>query len=231
MPSRILRDGIIESMAVNSLSWDAELFYRRLMSIVDDYGRYSAIPQLLASRCYPLQIDRVKANHIEGWLKECSEVGIITLYESVNGKATLEIVNFDQRVRTKSKFPANPSISEQCNTNDGQMTAVCVDEVEDEDDNKGDQKKKPARRKKAHDLPDDWTPKPTHKELAAKGNIDFEFATLLFRDWAAGTDRQYRNWDSTFNTALRTWLKENAKGASDIPLDPLGKPIQSWDKQ
>ena len=229
MPSRILRDGIIESMAVHSLSWEAELFFRRLMSIVDDYGRYSAIPQLLASRCYPLQIDKVKAKHIEEWLKQCQNVGLITLYNSVNGKPTLEITNFDQRIRTKSKFPSNPDAKEQCITNDGQMTAVCVDEVEDEDDVKGGKKTKKAGKKKVHDLPDDWGPKTSHKQLALDEGVNLERAATLFRDWALGGGKQYADWNRTFSNALRTWLKEKAKGASDVPLDPLGKPLRNWD--
>ena len=44
MPNRILRDGILMSPRVNVLSSEAELFYRRLMSVVDDYGRFSAHP-------------------------------------------------------------------------------------------------------------------------------------------------------------------------------------------
>lgn len=228
MPSRILRDGIIESMAVNSLSWEAELFFRRLMSIVDDYGRYSAIPQLLASRCYPLQIDKVKAKHIEDWLKQCQDVGLITLYDSVTGKPTLEIVNFDQRIRTKSKFPSNPDAKEQCITNDRQMTAECVDEVEDEDDDKGGKKTKRASRKKVCELPDDWEPKASHKQLALDEGVDIERATVVFRDWALGGGKMYLRWDQTFSNAIRTWLKEKAKGVSDVPLDPLGQPIKIW---
>jgi hypothetical protein len=39
MPSRLLREGILDSEAVNALSFAAEVFYRRLMSVVDDFGR------------------------------------------------------------------------------------------------------------------------------------------------------------------------------------------------
>ena len=39
MPSRILREGINTSPKVNALSPMAELFYRRLMTVADDYGR------------------------------------------------------------------------------------------------------------------------------------------------------------------------------------------------
>ena len=42
MPSRIIRDGILTSERINALTERAELFYRRLMSVVDDYGRFPA---------------------------------------------------------------------------------------------------------------------------------------------------------------------------------------------
>ena len=42
MPNRILRDTILRSERVARLSPTAELFYRRLMSVADDYGRYYA---------------------------------------------------------------------------------------------------------------------------------------------------------------------------------------------
>lgn len=109
MPSRILREGILTSEPVNSLLPEAELFYRRLMSVVDDFGRYYASPKLLRPACYPLQIDRISEQDIERWLTACewTEPQILARYE-VQGKQYLEMVNLkDGRSRT-SKFPANP---------------------------------------------------------------------------------------------------------------------------
>src|SRR3990167_11311858 len=57
MPNRILREGILSSERINTLSVHAELFYRRLLSVVDDYGRFFAHPALLRSACYPLRVD------------------------------------------------------------------------------------------------------------------------------------------------------------------------------
>ena len=50
MPDRIVRQGILTSDRVNQLDWGAECFYRRLMSIVDDYGRYDARPAVLRAQ-------------------------------------------------------------------------------------------------------------------------------------------------------------------------------------
>lgn len=109
MPTRILRDGILESERVDALSVEAELFYRRLMSRADDYGRYTADPVLLRSNLYPRRVDRISLAEVESWLAECSagEDPLVIVYQ-VFGKRYLEIVNFGQRLRTESKFPPKP---------------------------------------------------------------------------------------------------------------------------
>lgn len=111
MPTRILRDGILESERVDALSVDAELFYRRLMSRADDYGRYTADPVLLRSNLYPRRVDRVTIQQIETWLAECCDGNepLVQVYE-VFGKPYLQIVNFGQRVRSESKYPPAPEM-------------------------------------------------------------------------------------------------------------------------
>jgi len=105
MPNRILRDGILTSEPVNNLSLEGELFYRRLLSVVDDYGRFYTKPELLRSACFPLKVDKIKNNHIEKWLKELATHMLITCYH-VDKKGYLEVINFRQQVRAKqSKFP------------------------------------------------------------------------------------------------------------------------------
>ena len=98
MPNRIIRDGILRSEKVNSLEPLAELFYRRLMSVVDDYGRTEAHPTLLRSSCYPLLIDKVDEPTVKNHLKECQKVGLIQLY-TVDGKHFIQLTNFNQQVR------------------------------------------------------------------------------------------------------------------------------------
>jgi len=104
MPNRILREGILTSEVVNKLRPEAELFYRRLMSIVDDYGRYFAHPALLRAACYPLRLDMTSEKQISGWLNEISEVGLVCIYGNESTKY-LEIKGFRQRRRYDSKYP------------------------------------------------------------------------------------------------------------------------------
>ena len=105
MPNRIIRDGILSSELVNSLSWAEEIFYRRLMSVVDDHGRFHAQPKLLRAACYPLHIDKVSDSDIGKWLSACETAGLVRVYPASDGKRYVEIVKFGQQVRSKSKFP------------------------------------------------------------------------------------------------------------------------------
>ena len=106
MPTRILREGIITSEPINSLSPQAELFYRRLMSIADDYGRYYANTSILRANCYPLQLDKVSERNVSSWLGECLNKNLIVTY----GESTkyIQIIKFGQQTRSKSKFPECP---------------------------------------------------------------------------------------------------------------------------
>lgn len=106
MPNRILREGILTSEAVNALTWAEEVFYRRLMSVVDDFGRYYASPKLLRAACYPLHIDKVSDSDIGKWLTACVNAALVRVYPAQDGKSYLELLNFKQQVRAKeSKFP------------------------------------------------------------------------------------------------------------------------------
>ncbi len=105
MPTRVIRDGILTSERVNALTPMAELFYRRLLSVVDDYGRFLSNAQLLRASCYPLKLDSVKEDSITKHLAECVDAGLIVLY-TVAGKGYLEVQDFGQRINGKAKYPA-----------------------------------------------------------------------------------------------------------------------------
>lgn len=105
MPSRIIREGILTSGRVNRLSSGAELFYRRLLNVVDDYGRYHAHPTLLRAGTFPMKMDVVKDEHVTKWLAEAVVAGLVREY-TANGQKYLEVQDFGQKIRSKSKFPA-----------------------------------------------------------------------------------------------------------------------------
>jgi hypothetical protein len=114
MPDRVVRAGILTSESVNRLSWAAEVFYRRLINVVDDYGRYDGRAAILRAVLYPLKIDRVSDRDVETWMREVAETGLLKVY-TVDGKRFVEIAKFDQRLRAKSsKWPHPPSSADTC---------------------------------------------------------------------------------------------------------------------
>lgn len=114
MPNRILREGILTSERVDALtSWASEVFYRRVISVVDDFGRYSANSSLLRAACYPLKIDKVSNADIGKWLSDCETAALISTYDS-GGKRYLQVLDFRQQQRAdKSKYPEPPTNAAQ----------------------------------------------------------------------------------------------------------------------
>lgn len=106
MPSRILREGINSSARINALSAGAELLYRRLMSVADDYGRFHAAPQTVLGACWPTTPDKVCPQDVSKWLAECQqgERPLLAMYD-VDGARYLQITDFNQKERSKSRFP------------------------------------------------------------------------------------------------------------------------------
>jgi hypothetical protein len=107
MPNRIVREGVLTSEAVDALSTDAELFYRRLMSVVDDFGLFHANVKLIRAACYPLRLDRVSDDDVRAYIDECRGAGLVRT-PTVSGKQVLVLVKFGQQVRAKaSKYLPN----------------------------------------------------------------------------------------------------------------------------
>jgi hypothetical protein len=104
MPTRLIREGILSSSRVDELDPPAEVFYRRLLSKVDDHGLFDARPTILRAALYPLRVDRVREADISRHLRVCKEAGLIVLYEAV-GKPYLKILDTRWTVRSEPKYP------------------------------------------------------------------------------------------------------------------------------
>ncbi len=106
MPSRIIREGWLESEFINQLDAPGERFFLRLCLRADDFGRYHANPVLLRSNLFPL-CEGVRSADIPRWLAACEKAGLVRCYQA-EAKAFLEIVKFGQRIRegSVSKFPS-----------------------------------------------------------------------------------------------------------------------------
>lgn len=100
MPERILRD-YSDSEKFDGFAQSPETLFTRLLTKVDDYGRYSRDPLKVRADCFP-RIENLRANTVDAWLEELSGHRLILCYR-VTGKLYLAIVNFRQRLREHVK--------------------------------------------------------------------------------------------------------------------------------
>lgn len=185
MPSRIIREGWLESEPINSLSKEAEVFFLRLCLRADDYGRYHANPVLLKSNLYPLK-EAIRSTDIPRWLAECEKAGLVRCYEH-SQKRFLEIVKFGQRTRTDSKFPApNSEGVTPIQANDGQMTDKCQQSAGVGVCVVGGVCGGDSREKRAHESPQrtvddvEWRKELQLSEAYKELNVEVEFHRMSF---------------------------------------------------
>src|SRR5688572_28994778 len=97
MPQRFLKPGITGSTKRNACSYIAQSFYIRLLTLVDDFGRYEANPRYLASVTFPLS-DDVDAAKMTELLAELESHELILCYK-VRAKDYFQMTNWTERAR------------------------------------------------------------------------------------------------------------------------------------
>lgn len=102
MPNRLIRDGLLESEAVLSLTIEARWLYIAICLTADDMGLFEATEFKLARRA------DLKKEHIERLLSMLNDVDLIRLYS--DGKKSYGIIpKFKQRLQIKRiKYPIPP---------------------------------------------------------------------------------------------------------------------------
>ena len=123
MPNRIIREGILDSDRVTALvrdcGWQAEVFYRRLMSVADDFGRFDGRLPVLKAWCYPTLNDLVRDVDLQRWLAACEKAGLVRIY-TIRSSPYGVVRDFRQQTRAKlSKFPDPPP-------EEGETLRTCV---------------------------------------------------------------------------------------------------------
>ena len=122
MPQRILRPGIRTSKRFARVGWFEQSLYLRLMTMVDDYGRYEADPELIRSEAFPFGDPAGKflqVSAVDSGLLALVGADLITIYE-VEDKRYLQLARWQERARSESKYPA--PVAGKCQ----QMTADVV---------------------------------------------------------------------------------------------------------
>jgi hypothetical protein len=212
MPTRLLREGILDSDRINLLDWPAEVFYRRLMSKVDDHGLYDARPSMLRATLYPVGTDRVREADISRWLAACEKAGLILLYEA-GGKRFLKMLDTRWQARSEPKYPLpHESGCKQMET------TVHLDAVE------GVVEGETPRKRGYREVPEGWTPKDTTvesvgREFGLRVPEDVDRYVAAFHDICRAKGYRYKDFDAAFRNCVRQdWPKLRNGNAA-----PVGK--------
>lgn len=229
MPTRILRDGIIDSRAVNALSEPGEILYRRLMSIVDDYGRFEADPELIRARCFPRQLDRWTIQRITDVLPELTvihgDLRLVTVY-AVESKKYLQINNFGQRVQCKEKYPSPDSRESTVIHGDSPSSrsrsrsrSSVVEDVETP--------KSPSPKKRAKVASVPFTMEEASPDMVAYAVEVYRWDWFLIhqefeklRRWALRKEEQRPGWQRTWEVWVDKYAKENPQAMTQESMYP-----------
>lgn len=120
MPNRLLKEGIVDSILIDGLTAEEEVFFYRLLVVSDDFGRMDARLPVLKSRMYPLRDDPKLTQKIDSHVRSLVRQGLAVCYQ-VDDKQYLQILKWEQRVRSKGKYPSPDcgQLTDICQTNDG----------------------------------------------------------------------------------------------------------------
>lgn len=216
MPNRIIREGILSSDRIDQLDAAAEVFYRRLMSRVDDHGLFDARTSMLRASLYPLRVDRVREADIARWIAACEKAGVIALYTH-ESKPYGQMLDTRWQARSEPKYPLppwgdKPPIAPANSCAQLQTTApLVVDEgVVETGDGKA-RKRAPATRVKAvkTEMPAGFVVSERVKAWALERGFDRTDEHLqAFARKCAANGYRYADWDAALMEAIREdWAK------------------------
>ena len=224
MPNRIIREGILTSERVDELQgWAQECFYRRLMSVVDDFGRFYGNPSLIRAACYPLKLDKVSNADIDKWLADCAGAGLVSTYE-INGKRYLQLQDFRQQVRAhESKFPAPDGCVQSACVAEAQQVksnahldvdVVVVEDVSEGGD--GGDKARKRTKSKSSPLPEHFAISDRVMQWAdEKGHSQLPERLEHFISYVKRNGKTYVDWDEALMGAIREDWAKLSKGKTN----------------
>lgn len=247
MPNRVVREGILTSERVEQLDPAVEVFYRRLMSKVDDFGLYDARPSILRSSLFPLRVDRVREADISRWIAACEKAGLLVLYThnasasssrriaacemaglAVAEKPYLQMLDTKWQTRSEPKYPlppdgnrAQPPPTENSCSQVQAIAPVFGVVVEDVDE--GVSARKRARTPPKVPLPAEFGISDRVRTWAAKhGFGQLNEHLEAFRRKCAAHGYAYRDHDAAFMEAIREdWAK--LRGRTQNGASPPGE--------
>lgn len=222
MPNRVIREGILTSDRIDQLDANAEVFYRRLMSKVDDHGLYDARPSILRASLYPLRVDRVREADISRWIAACEKAGLLALYVH-EGKPYMQMLDTRWQARSEPKYPIPTANGREQVRATALVVGVGVGDVNEGGDGIARKRTTSPRVKSSKtEIPDGFGVSERVKAWATENG----FARLgehldAFVRKCKAKDYRYVDWDSAFMEAIREdWAKLRGRTAAGSAPPP-----------
>lgn len=118
MPQRFLKPGITNSDRWNTVLFDAQSLYIRILTLVDDYGRCDGRPAVLWGQCFAVWNEKhpklaINLQQLAGMLQQLAAAKLVEIY-TIDGKQVLQVTQWTERIREgcKEKWPANPHLQQ-----------------------------------------------------------------------------------------------------------------------
>lgn len=228
VPNRLLREGICTSDAVNALSPEEEVLFYRLLVACDDFGYADGRLAIIKSLCFPLR-DGATTERLDEWLTGLARNGLIQRYLK-DGKPFIAVNQWEQRVRSRAKFPGpmdagcQPHVgggTDELRTNVRQLSDSCPT-----DDGLGKGKGKGMGRGDKHPISADWLPTDKtiadlSREFGLRVPEDVNRYVAAFIDACKAKGYQYSDFDAAFRNCVRQdWPKLRGADGKIIAARP-----------
>ncbi len=224
MPNRIIKESVCTSETIDQMSWFEEVFFHRLWTACDDYGRMDARPAILKSKLFPLK-ERLSLKDIQNALQKMVDIGCVRLYEC-DSKPYLYLPSWEVHQQVRAKKSKYPEPEETCNQMISDDIKCPRNPIQSESESN------PNPKEICASAPRTFVP-PTLEEVEAvckeKG---YHFSPEAFvayyesNGWKVGRNKM-KNWRKALVTWETRWKEEHGGNTGQAAGQP-GAPKRDW---
>lgn len=165
------------------------------------------IPNRVANRFGSGVLDELSSNDPDSPSIAVNADGSVILHGYADAQETKEEVEGRRQVNArngaKGGRPKNPSGKRTGTQSVSEPKPSRQAEEEEEGEGENSPTESVPRKRGAHQIPDDWEPKPEHRQLAAERGVDLELEIAKVRDWSKGGNNRRLDWDAV----VRNWIR------------------------
>jgi hypothetical protein len=218
MPNRLLREGICTSDTLDVLTPEEEVLFYRLLVVSDDYGLMDGRVAIIKAQCFPLK-DRATTERIQMWVDGLAQKGLIRRYR-VDGRLFVAIQRWENRIRSKAKYPQPEGSAEWVDSVCQQSADNCQQSAADGGLGRGKGKGRGASSRTSREMrayPPDFSPgESTTEYLVREYSLTPEDVARYvdaFRDRCLAKGYRYVDWDAAFRNCVKDdWPKYRTSG-------------------